>query len=208
MARAPRSGVRRPHVIRLAPYTCLLSAMSSTSPQLFLLMGPSGVGKSTIADSLARSFGFLCIEFDQWQIDGVDATGLRSQWNALYCDKRPAPLAKELARRAVAQRLNGVVVSLPALVVLPVELIEDALAVGISTVVLYGADTECLNSFLRREQESGRNLDATHWNSNNRQWYSDDGFVQHAPYTVLAFAGGAHRAIGDLVSEVVGHAVA
>lgn len=175
---------------------------------LFLLLGPSGAGKSTIGTALAQSTGMLHIELDKWQSDGVDAAGLRIEWDAFYELKRPERIAFELARRAVAGGYKGTVATLPGLVILPVSLMKNAQKAGLSPVILYGSSADCLNAFLRREKTSTRGLDAAYWERNNTHTHVAHSRPEYEPYRVKAFSRGVHRTIKALLADVLSHAVA
>ena len=58
--------------------------MTDNLPILFLL-GPSGVGKSTLGQWVAEDLDFLWIEIDRWpEGDGIDLADLRAEWHAVW----------------------------------------------------------------------------------------------------------------------------
>lgn len=170
---------------------------------LILLLGPSGTGKSTLAAALSLSSNRLHIELDQWQADGVDIAGLRREWDEFYQGQRAEALSRELTSRAAVGGYQGVILSLPSLVVLPIPLIEHALRCGISTVILYGSGADCLAAFLRRPSTGERSLNANYWIACNASAYMTHSRPEYIPYRIEVFRNGKHRAIEELLSEIL-----
>jgi hypothetical protein len=177
------------------------------TPILFLL-GPSGVGKSTLAEWIRDDLTFLHIEIDRFPDgDGVDLEGLRTEWEAFWsrCDARP--IAAAINDRARASGRSGAVLSFPSLVVLSPQHIQAAQHSGIRIIVLYGSGAECLESFLRREEQSGRRLTGEHWVQNNALSYARFSLPDYAACRVGVFAEGRFRDRGSLVAEMRQRAV-
>ena len=141
--------------------------MSRPNPApVILLLGPSGSGKSTLRKWLAEDLRLVDVELDGFEdgVDGVDRAGLRAQWDSLYERHDAAPLAKEMRARAAVSKLEGAVLSLPSLVVLPRATIAAAEKLGVFTFVLMGRREECRGAFLERQKSRGAAaLDVAHW---------------------------------------------
>src|SRR5262245_4352339 len=96
----------------------------SQKPKL-LLVGPSGAGKST-AGNLLGARGWLHVDLDQWQIDGLSQAGLVAEWTAFSHARNPAPLAAEISRRIDDGPHAGAVLTFPSGVVFGIELVRRA----------------------------------------------------------------------------------
>ena len=136
----------------------LYTGMTDNLPILFLL-GPSGVGKSTLGQWVAEDLDFLWIEIDRWPDgDGIDLADLRAEWHALWNASHADNIATTLRARALAKGTRGVVLTFPSLVVFSAQQLAVLEQAGIRVLVLYGTEKDCLAALLKREQESGRNL--------------------------------------------------
>src|SRR5690242_20206779 len=76
----------------------------------YFILGPSGSGKSYIAERLAGSINGLWLEADIWPPprDGIGELSLRSEWDAFLRLEDAAAMFEEFDRRA-----KSVVLSLP-----------------------------------------------------------------------------------------------
>ena len=76
----------------------------------YLLLGPSGVGKTTFGDWLGanRGFRYLHIDVDGGgKTDALTAEGLKESWDKL-AQKDPAPFARKLQNLAKLKARTGV----------------------------------------------------------------------------------------------------
>src|SRR6266508_2147059 len=136
----------------------------------YFILGPSGSGKSYVAENLATSIDALWLEADQQHEDGITALGLRSEWNAFDKLGVYEPICDEFDLRAKAENRKAVVLSLPGFPILTTAHAE--LAKGRArTIYLSGTPGQCLDSFLRREKATGRNLDVSHWCRNTHDFF-------------------------------------
>ncbi len=177
--------------------------MPAPRQHLFVL-GPSGVGKSSLGHWLEDDLALLHLEHDIYPEpgDGMDALGLRAEWNVFHDCGDASALVKLLDRRAVAGGMTGTVLTFSGVVVLHPDALRRAEMAGIATLILYGPGSACVNSFLAREKATGRNLGFEHWVLNNKRCYMNLSSPAFAPWRVNAFVGEIHRDRGDLVDLV------
>lgn len=132
-----------------------------SKPVVFLL-GPSGVGKTTLGDALERDAGMLHILFDGHPAgNGVDVAGLRPQWEALLGARNPQPLAGEVRRRVEAGGRSGAVISCPSGIMpaqdgraaawhFPRSLVTTMASVSVRCAVLVGPAEACTEAAVHR----------------------------------------------------------
>jgi hypothetical protein len=172
--------------------------------QILFVLGPSGAGKSTFAEHLAIDRQWLHFEIDRFPNgDGIDIHGLRRVWNSFYDDTNPAALAEELRSRTVGQKKTGCVLSFPSGLVLLSNHLQAALAVSIRVVYLYGSAAHCINAFLERERNTGRNLSLDHWVANNCAAYLMMSRPEFGSHRIHVFTPtGVHRSYEDVFAEL------
>jgi len=173
-----------------------------------IVLGPSGVGKSTISQWFAADFYFLHYEADVWyknrvewkNVDGIDLHGIRAEWEN-FLNGVPDPLQELLYNRAKDYNRKGTILSLPSTI--PYELLKwYANKVGIDFIILYGSYDNCLRVFCDREKETGRNLTEKHWIDNNNHWYSQPIPSEFSQFTVHTFNNGQRKSRNELVEEI------
>jgi hypothetical protein len=170
---------------------------------ILFLMGPSGVGKSTLAGWIAKDLGLLHIEIDRFpEGDGIDLEGLRTEWDAFWNGRNMGPITSTLLTRASSADCSGVILSFPSGVVPSSEHLEAAEKARVRVIVLYGTGAECLGSFLRRELASGRNLSVEHWIQNNALYYARFSEPRFAAHRLLVFERGEFQDRRKLVAKV------
>jgi hypothetical protein len=173
------------------------------SGQILLVLGPSGVGKSTFAEYLYKERHWLHLEIDQYPNDGIDLHDLRQQWDLFYGSRKPDDLVMEIRKRSMRIRTENCVLSFPSGVVLSPGHIAAAERAFIRVAYLYGSAAHCINAFLERERKSGRNLGLDHWLANNTASYlmmSDPAFQ---PYRTHVFNfQGKRRSHPDVLREI------
>ena len=174
------------------------------SCQILVVLGPSGVGKSSFAKYLSEKRHWLHLEIDQYPNgDGIDSNDLRKQWDLFYGSRNPRDLAAELRRRASQIRTTGCVLSFPSGVILSPDHIAAAEEASIDIAYLYGSAAHCINAFLKRERESGSNLSLDHWLNNNRASYLTMSDPMFRPYRTHVFdIQGKHRSHADVFREI------
>jgi hypothetical protein len=82
------------------------------------------------------------------------------------------------------------------------EQMASARSAGLSLIYLCGEQEECLQSFLSREANTGRNLDADHWRRFNFAIFQHLLGPACQPHRVEAFRGGRRRSLEELAAEI------
>ena len=171
-------------------------------PVVFLL-GLSGAGKTTLGGWLAEDMGFLWIEIDR--LDGgnaLDTEGLLAEWEMFAKFGQAGNLASALRARALGTRASGTVLTFPSTTIFHASHLAALEQARIRVLVMYGHRLDCLESFSRREQDSGRGLPESHWECYNADAMQQFGGQGYDRYRVMAFHDGRHRERGVLVAEV------
>jgi hypothetical protein len=164
---------------------------------ILLILGPSGVGKTTIGEALAKQTHMLHLDFDQYPKDGVDEEGLRAEWDA-FLEQRPAALADAVLAKVDAGSFRGAVITCPSGVVLSGDEILDAERCGFRAVVLFGPPAACRAAFLNGPHSG---LGAAHWDLNNRR-YAVFGSPELESYRVAVFRRTDRRPVSEILAEV------
>src|SRR6266446_6022218 len=92
----------------------------------YFILGPSGSGKSHVGEKFAASIDALYLESDLVYEDGINALGLREEWDAFHKFGNYEPIFAEFDRRAAAQKKQSVVLCLPGFPILTLEHAERA----------------------------------------------------------------------------------
>lgn len=164
-------------------------------------MGPSGAGKSFLGEQIAQLLNYVHIEGDDHEGENpIDVHGLRDAWDHFYPGNNFIPLRDIL--RIKAGSLPGTVLTLPSLVLPRADLLQNAVENNLLTIIVFGSAAECLDSFLAREQATGRNLDEQHWLNNNHHTYLRCSLPEYADFRLSTFINGQRRSAGELVNEI------
>lgn len=165
----------------------------------WVIGGPSGVGKSSFCHFM-ESRGWLHLETDIHPEDGMIQLKLLEPWTALVEELNPQPLVKFLQTHAKGRR--GVVMSLSSCLAPPVEALRQSRGL-LKFAFLHGVEQTCLEAFVEREKESGRNLPESHWHLNNRQILSALADPGYQPYLVEAFhPDGSRKSCEELFRSI------
>jgi len=160
----------------------------------WLILGPSGVGKSDFGRWLAAERNWLHLEIDQCPKDGIDLYDLRAEWDDFYYRGNPDGLGEALRRRLEKTSSARAVLTFPGNLVLCPDVMVTGTQAGIRTIYLYGSEANCIAAFLAREEKSGRNLGRDHWTANNQNLYARISEPAFAPYKNHVFTrAGARR---------------
>jgi hypothetical protein len=176
--------------------------MTDNAPILFVL-GLSGIGKTQLGEWVSEDLNFLWIEIDRWpEGDGIDLATLRAEWDALWNACQAGIIATTLRARVLSAGAHGAVVTFPSLVVFSAQQLAVLEQAGIRVLVLYGTEKNCLGAFLKREQESGRNLPKEHWLANNSEVRKRLGEPSYERYRLEVFQSGQRLDRASLTAEV------
>ena len=161
---------------------------------IWLVFGPSGVGKSCFGKWLALEQNWMHLEIDQHPLDGIDSYKLRPEWEEFYTNRGSAlPL-----RQAIEERMGGVrtahcVLTFPGCFALDQRHITAADHEGMRIVNLYGSEKQCLERFLERERLSGRKLDRDWWEGKRGDVFEKLRAPISARHTIDVFTGSGTR---------------
>lgn len=168
----------------------------------YIILGPSGAGKSHIAEELAKHLNGLWLEADLWPPrDGIDALDLRNEWNAFYSNNNGTLLCKEFDERAKIASKTCVVLSLPGFPILNLSHLP-ALNGEVRIAYITGTPGQCLDSFLIREQKTGRNLDIGHWANNTKNFFPALKREDISPLVFSNFTESGYRNLSDVIEEL------
>jgi adenylate kinase family enzyme len=155
---------------------------------IWLILGPSGAGKSSFGSWLAAQWNWLHIEIDRYpEGDGIDLNGLRIEWDEFYSQCSPTALSRAVRSRLEAERKVHCVLTFSGNLVLAQGHISAAEQAGMRIIYLYGSAAHCIESFVKRELQTGRQLTFQHWIENNRLSYLRISEPVFAAYRIHVF---------------------
>jgi hypothetical protein len=172
---------------------------------ILMVLGPSGAGKTTFAEYLQTHHRWLYFEIDEYADggDGIDIYGLRPSWNLFYENRNPSDLAAELRRQAKQRGAQRCVMSFSSCLVLRTDHIAAAEKESIGVAYLYGSAACCINSFLDRERNSGRDLKLDHWLQHNAGSYIEMSRPEFEKYRTHVFnIRGEHRPHAEVLRDI------
>jgi adenylate kinase family enzyme len=172
-----------------------------TTPILFFF-GPSGAGKTTLAEWLKSDLGFLHLKIDRAAGDGIDIEGIRKEWNTYLEQGNALELAQTIRRRIQREDKTGAVLTFASTHWLKLGQIGEAERHGILTIILYGPKDDCLNSFLSREKRKKRDFGKNHWIKYNDRYYVKFTSPEYAKYIENTFVDHRHRSKNSLVEAI------
>jgi gluconate kinase len=137
---------------------------------IWFILGPSGVGKTTVSREIAERQAWLWYEIDEFSRDdgknGIDAEAIRNEWDVYWERYSPSKLIQTLLARMKHHRKQGVILSFSSTLILQDERLRP-LKGNIDVVYLYGTKAQCLEAFLARERDKRRNLTVDIWKTFN-----------------------------------------
>jgi hypothetical protein len=173
-----------------------------------VLLGPSGAGKTAVAEALRDARGWWWIEADKFPEDGIHLARLDEPWAALF-EGNPLPLRNALRCRANAKGCPGAVLSVTSMVTLRADDLKKAAACGLHVLVLFGGMAECMLAVVKREALLNRGVDEAHWRQHNKPFYPYFEAPEIEPFRIVTFTtNGEHRSLSELVEEVVARTTA
>lgn len=135
-----------------------------------LVTGLSGAGKTQVCEWLAQD-GFLHLDGDVREANGIDRLGIRSEWNQFWNRGEPQRLAMALRARARKVGAHGALLSLPSTAVFTVERVARTRAIDLRLIVLFGTPQNCIRAFLEREKKMPGPMGDADWHRNNDHVY-------------------------------------
>ena len=135
---------------------------SQQIPILFIV-GLSGAGKTHLGQYLQDNLNFIHVEQDTADGDVIDILGIRNEWDNYLHHNISLELGDSLRKMAKQENKYGLVMTFTSLVRFSLENVKCAEKAGIITRILYGTKAECLNSYLEREQMTGRGYSRKRW---------------------------------------------
>jgi hypothetical protein len=137
------------------------------------------VAKSSLAEYLHKQHRWLWLEVDQYPrpVDSIDFHCVRGPWDTFYTSKNAAELSTELQIRIEQAGGAGCAVSFSSGIVRSMHHIAVARTSSMKVIYLYGPAADCIEGFLEREQQSGRNLDVNLWILEQCPGVHDDEFA-------------------------------
>jgi hypothetical protein len=153
--------------------------------RVFLVLGPSGVGKSHVSGLLEREWALFC-----WRIYNFAANGFPSESDGHGAQVDVARLLAEVHVRRAAQGAAGAVVSIaPEDVLQPRQLIE-ARDLGATPVVLWGTPDQCVQARRERSKKNRKRFNEKdmprYWQKNHAAFEAYRG-PEYSEFRVEAF---------------------
>ena len=174
---------------------------------IWFILGPSGVGKTTFAEYLANHQNWLHLDFDRPRKprgDNVDRLKMWKQLDNFFFKFKKRPLLRAIRKKvAPLSDATGIVLSFPSDYVASPDHIS-AISDYVKTFYLYGNRQLCLDAFLDREQTTGRQLGEEYWKEHNRAMYESLDSCGLHPWIVHAFHdnGDVRKSTETLFSEI------
>ena len=154
-------------------------------PIIFLL-GPSGIGKSYLFEMLAKN-KFLCVHIDTDSRKRTFAANrFPSEWDDDFHNVNLARLVGELQDRLDNEHA-GAVVSFPTLYVFTPEKLVEAAQLGVTPVVLWGKQEDCIRAAEKRIEKKGKRFNLPRYERLNKPTFQAYGRPEYDAFRVEAF---------------------
>lgn len=148
----------------VSPFFLIGGYLKDDFPVLILL-GQSGVGKTTLAIFLEFKYGYMHIE-----ADNKSSEGSNKGFTQFKSGKVPSVFLIHRAKKAAkASGYDGVVVSFSSSQIFSTRVHLGLERMGVRVVYLISSRQNCIEYFSKREYETGRGLSVMHWNKYNHK---------------------------------------
>ena len=173
--------------------------------KIILVLGPSGVGKSCVAKELENQHSFMHIDIDQNH--PFQANGFPAEWDNDIRNVDFVQLASIISDRLANEGRSAAVVSFPTVHVFSVQQIQSATSVGISAVVLWGTEANCIEARSKRAKTNRVRFDLERYKRKNQPTFETYAQSDYAPYRIETFQPDGSRApIERIVAAIIARA--
>jgi hypothetical protein len=160
--------------------------MGRVRPIIFVL-GPSGVGKSYLSKGLEQDYSFLYVQIDtDDKRKSFEANGFPSEWDKGVHRVDPAHLVT-VVRSRLAVEHAGAVVSFPTVHVFTPEKLVEAAQLGVTPVVLWGKQEDCVQAAEKRIKRKGMTFNLPRYEQLNGPAFRAYGRPEYDGFRVEAF---------------------
>ena len=161
-------------------------------PIIFVL-GPSGVGKSYLSEGLEQDYSFMRLPIDtDDKKKSFEANGFPSEWDKDVHKVDPAHLVS-VVRGRLAVEHAGAVISFPTVHVFTPEKLVEAAQLGVTPVVLWGKQEDCVRAAEKRIKKKGMTFNLTRYMRLNGPTFEAYALPEYADFRVEAFRPGGDR---------------
>ena len=158
------------------------------APPIILLMGPSGVGKTTLAEWVAEDNNFVHLDFDCGESGTDTVLSLREEWKQ-YKMHGEVDRFRVCVEQVIEQtNYLGAILSFSSHdMLVNIGRMQEAKKRAVHPIFLMADETFCKEAFTHREVISGRRLPIEHWQKYNAHIY-EEGYITsaHDIYTIQA----------------------
>jgi adenylate kinase family enzyme len=178
-------------------------------PILFVL-GPSGAGKSVVSKAFHRSYSFLHVDIDQDRDSkhGFELNHFPAQWDRDISLIDFTQLGREIQRRITQQAHAGAVISVPTTHVFSSIQLVMAYRAGLSTVVLWGTEQQCIQARRVRSKKNRKRFnekDVERYKEKNRRTFETYSRSEYDRYRIEVFCpyNGTHWPLEHNLSVIM-----
>lgn len=160
-------------------------SVEHVKPIIFLL-GPSGIGKSYLSAMLEKNkFLYVHIDTDSRERTFA-ANGFPSEWDGDFHKVNLAHLVSEIRDRLNNEHA-GAVISFPTVYVFTSEKLVEAEQLGVTPVVLWGKQEDCIQAAKKRIEKKGRTFNLPRYERLNGPTFLAYGRPEYDSFRVDAF---------------------
>ncbi len=153
---------------------------------IIFVLGPSGVGKSHLSKKL-KERDFLYVHIDTDRSDRTfAANGFPSEWDDDF-DKVDLAHLVGVLRDRLNDKHAGVVVSFPTVHVFTPEKLVGAVQLGVTPVVLWGKQEDCVRAAEKRIEKKGMTFNLARYEQLNEPAFRAYGRPEYDAFKVGAF---------------------